>query len=601
MLYAAPLLLTVGEAEAEIWPFPEPVMQPETERASPSPAGPRLPLRAMVVQNGVLHYTGGEEVALWGVNYYPQSWPPYESLLKLGIDPRRSIDEDLEDFVQTGIDIIRIHVFDTEISDANGNLVPNDHLNVLDYLVAQCDRRGIYLMLTLMAWWQSRFSIPDSFSRNIPKQAMSMWPASWPIQANYVRQFLTHINPYTGRKLLDEPCLVLLEVINEPTYWNSHEVVDGPPVLPEQTTVDALSRGVDGIREAYSKMLPGPEWKNPVNFAWFRYETLRRYINTMIEAIRSTGAKQPIAYSIFYVREPEIAEAVADSRCDALTLGAYPGGTSKVNDDENLLGRGENAYDLLNALDARFASKARLVYEWDAPCMLRQVIMYPYMAQLWRHLGVQVAAQFQYDAKALAAYNWDWPQHYLNLWHTPEKMVSFLIGGEVFRRLPRGASFELAPDDEVFPPGAVSFRRNTSLLCAEDCYMQARPTDWHPMPLPKSPTHVVSVGSCPYFEYGGSGVVDLRTEGDIATLRIYADVERRPRTLTGNCDIDLVGTLDNPLTILLEHEHPFHLNLLGWSDAGVERLLDGGWTPVEGRAASFNATAGIYRFVKSKR
>jgi len=92
------------------------------------------------------------------------------------------------------------------------------------------------------------------------------------------------------------------------------------------------------------------------------------------------------------------------------------------------------------------------------------------------------------------------------LWHTPEKIASFLIGGEVFRRLPRGATFDTPPDDQIFPPGAVSFGKNAALLCAEDCYMQARPTDWRPMPLPENPKHILTVGSCPYLEYDGTGV-----------------------------------------------------------------------------------------------
>ena len=47
--------------------------------------------------------------------------------------------------------------------------------------------------------------------------------------------------------------------------------------------------------------------------------------------------------------------------------------------------------------------------------------MYPAMARHWRNAGVQVACQFQYDARRLAGMNWDWPQHYLNLWHVPGK------------------------------------------------------------------------------------------------------------------------------------------------------------------------------------
>ena len=178
----------------------------------------------------------------------------------------------------------------------------------------------------------------------------------------------------------------------------------------------------------------------------------------------------------------------------------------------------------------------------------------------------------------------------MNLWHVPGKTASFLIGGEVFRRLPRGASFPTPPDDQVFPPAAVSFHRNAALLAAEDCYMQARPTDWRPLPLPEQPRHVLSVGSCPYFDYDGSGVVDLRVDGRTATLRIYPDVDRVSEGLR--------GTVEKPLTRLVSREHPFRLRLAGWTDAKVQRQEGTKWLDEPGRAGEFAAAPGMYRVTK---
>lgn len=595
-LYDAPLTITAGELGSHSWPFDDIGIQPESRRAAPGPVGARLPLRPMTVRDGVLRYPDGQEVALWGTQYYPQSIDQYTSLRKLGIDPRRSADEDLEDFVQTGIDILRIHVFDSEITDAQGNLIVNDHLDVLDYLIAQCNRRGIYLMLTPIAWWGSPEATRDSFSRNTPMQAMHSWPAMWPIQANYLRQFLSHKNPYSGNRLADEPSVVLLEVMNEPLYWNYTAVAAGVPEFP-RLGAEAAQRGMDGVRGAWFECMP-QEWRNPVTFAWFRYGTLRRYIDTMIEAIRSTGAKQPIGFAYHYARDPELVQAIADSRSDAVTLGGYPGGLSTIQDDRNLIAR-LDAPDTFHPIDPRLAGKARLVYEYDAAGMRRQADVYPVLALQWRRLGVQVACQFQYDAKALAHVNWAWGVHYLNLWHTPEKFASFLIGGEVFRRLPRGARFDLPPDDQVFGPAAASFHRNTSVLAAGDTYMQASAAGWQPLPVPENPRHILSVGTCPYFEYEGTGIVDLSIEGPAATLRIYPDLERRPvKAPTGKADSDMMGTLEQPLTVLHEHEHPFRLLLRGWGDSKVQRSDNGTWTPVPVVAGSFTARAGVYRLVK---
>ena len=247
------------------------------------------------------------------------------------------------------------------------------------------------------------------------------------------------------------------------------------------------------------EFVPSKDWGTPEVFRYWRYDTVRRYINTMVDAIRSTGGNQPIAYSGFHSSQPQsdVEQAIADSRCNAITTWAYRGGLES-----------EPRADTLNVLpnlgnwdlSARYPDKARLVYEFDAPGRATSASVYPALARHWRSAGVQVACQFQYDPTALAHLNWNWPTHYLHLRHTPEKMVSFIIGREVFRRLARGVSFQTPDDDQIFPPAAVSFHRNVSLLCAEDCYMQSQPTDWRPLPLPQNPSWIVSVGTCPYFE-----------------------------------------------------------------------------------------------------
>ncbi|HOX37210.1 MAG TPA: hypothetical protein PL033_04405 [Candidatus Brocadiia bacterium] len=579
-IYRIPICITAGGAAPTVSPFEQAKLAKEGDRRIAGALGNPAPLRRMIVRDGVLYYADGGEVALWGVNYYPQSWSQFESLRRRGVDHCRSTDEDFEDFADAGIQIIRIHVFDTEISDGEGNLIRNKHLDVLDYLVSKCNKKGIYLMLTPIAWWWSPNARPDSFSRNTPKEAMALWPERRPVQANYLKQFLSHENPYTGRRLVDEPCLALFEIINEPVYWTYGDVTSRSPGntgLSDEISLAAL----DGVRAAWHRFAPSEEWRTPAVFACFRYDSLRSYINEMIVAVRSTGATQPIASSTFDSSDTDIVQAVADSDCEAITFGAYPGGLTEITDDKNLLSQLGNA-----PMDSRYERKARLVYEFDAPGTITRVSMYPALARHWRNRGVQVACQFQYDARSLAHINPDWNIHYLNLWHTPEKMVSFLIGGEVFRRIPRGAEFQNPEDDQIFAPGAASFRHNAALLCAEDAYMRARATDWEPLPAPDNPSHIMTVGSCRYYEYEGSGVVDLKIEGDAALLRIYPDVERLKYALQ--------GTPEEPLTRLHENAHSFKLLLPGWEGAKVEKWEDGAWKTVD-TGVGFAPTPGRYR------
>jgi len=147
---------------------------------------------------------------------------------------------------------------------------------------------------------------------------------------------------------------------------------------------------------------------------------------------------------------------------------------------------------------------------------------------------------------------------------------------------------DLPPDDVVCPPGAFSFGKNAALLCAPDCYMQARPTDWRPMEPPESPRKVVSVGSCPYFDYDGTGVVFLEVNGDKAKLTVYADVDRLREGLT--------GTPEAPLTKLVDREHVFRMKMKGWEKAIAAKGKDR--RTVSAQDGSWRVTPGEYELTR---
>ena len=87
---------------------------------------------------GVLRYRDtGQEVSLFGVNYYVPHWQNYLELGTLGVDRDETIRNDLTHLKRMRLDLIRVHVFDREISDVEGNLRDNDHLRLLDRLIAE--------------------------------------------------------------------------------------------------------------------------------------------------------------------------------------------------------------------------------------------------------------------------------------------------------------------------------------------------------------------------------------------------------------------------------------------------------------------------------
>lgn len=589
-----------AETTAAVSLFPELKPQHESSRQKPRPAGSPLPLRPLVVRDGVLEYEDGGEATLWGVNYYPQSWRQFVSLQNRNVDHKLAIQKDFDDFSGSrngknapndGItpdrfNVVRIHVFDTEISDGEGNLVRNEHLDVLDALVNECNRRGIYLWLTPIAWWGSPCQREDAFSAQIPMPAMTLSSETFDVQAKWMKQFLTHVNPCTKRRLIDEPCLVLFELINEPNYWNFSEI--------KNWNVEENERKREWKKKLYEEWrdaLPGPEWENEGAWDFFCYSQVRSYIERMRRLIRSLGARQPVAYHAAAWATPKhIQYAIADSPCEAASFVFYTGLTQTPLADKASQLKKTIHFGIPEILKR----KARLVYEFDASDTLHQIDLYPAIARYFRELGVQVACQFQYDSQFTADANQDWPTHYLNFRHTPEKIASFLIGGEVFRTLPRGTRFLLKEQDDelIFPPAAVSWTRNAAIFCNENSWFQARETDWRPLAPPKTPKSILAVGNSPYFDFEGNGLVSWFATENEAYLTVF------PSVLRLRDDI-LVGSPENPLTKLEASPKTFRMKLTEWQNAGIERQNDAGeWEAYPGTPKNFAPSPGKYRFVK---
>ncbi len=578
--------------------FPETKPLHESFRQKPRPMGKPLPLRPLVVRNGVLEYEDGGEAALWGVNYYPQSWNQFLSLKRRNIDPKLALQKDFDDFAgvspgasNAGIspdrfNIVRIHVFDTEISDGKGNLVRNEHLDVLDALVAECNRRGIYLWLTPIAWWGSPCRREDAFSTQIPMPAMTLSSETRAVQRTWMKQFLTHINPYSNRRLIDEPCLVLFELINEPNYWTLGEIRNWSIETNEQKR-----NWKKKVCDEWLATLPGPEWANEGAWDFFCYSQVRSYIEEMHGLIRSLGANQPVAYHAAAWATPKhIQYAIADSPCEAASFVFYSGLTQTPQADK--------VSQLKKTLHAGIPDilkrKVRLAYEFDASDTLRQIDLYPAIARYFRELGVQAACQFQYDSQFTADANQDWPTHYLNFRRTPERIASFLIGGEVFRSFPRGTKKLLkeSGDELIFPPAAVSWTQNAAIFCDENRWLQARETNWLPLELPKDPKTIVAVGNTPYFDFTGNGLTIWFAAENEAYLTIFPSVIRLR-------DGILAGSPEEPLTKLETKPETFRMKLAEWKNSRIERQNDAGeWEEFPGTPANFAPSPGKYRFIK---
>jgi hypothetical protein len=168
-----------------------------------------------------------------------------------------------------------------------------------------------------------------------------------------------------------------------------------------------------------------------------------------------------------------------------------------------------------------------------------------------------VACQFQYDSVATAEFNSDWWNHYLNYLYTPSKAVSYIIGGEVFRRLPRFFPYPKPSGkrERIFDGFAVSFPFNISLMWRDGIWMNSNRVDWNPFKPRGIPKLIVGVGSSPFVQYDGTGIYRIRVEDKLIDIEVNPDAEINPIA-------DPMRTeLGKTLTKLYEREHNMVIRL----------------------------------------
>src|SRR5882724_8843564 len=190
-------------------------------------AGGGSPRSVSVDGAGVVRWQdSGEELALYGANYCIMSGSDYRMSGLVAQDRKAMIDEDLGQFARMGWQALRLCSWgDWENADRAGNLVVNEHVELLDYVIARARARGIYILLTPIHTYDPAFadqinkpSANSGFSRYFPREEMGTNPKSIAAQVNYIKQLLDHVNRYTGVALKDEPAILFVEMINEPVH-----------------------------------------------------------------------------------------------------------------------------------------------------------------------------------------------------------------------------------------------------------------------------------------------------------------------------------------------------------------------------------------------
>ncbi len=408
----------------------------------------------VVDASGVIRWEkDNKEAAFFGTNYTAPFAYGNRAILRMGVTAEQAIKDDVYHFSRLGLDAFRVHVWDQEISDAEGNLINNEHLRLFDFLLAELKKRKIKTLVTPIAFWGNGYPEKDentgSFANKYGKDKSVVNEEAFKAQENYLKQFFKHKNPYTGLTYQQDVDILATEINNEPHH-------------------------------------SGPK------------ERATEYVNRMTAAIKSTGWTKPVFYNIS--ESPWYADAIVKANVQGHSFQWYPTGlvaghTLQGNYLPNVA-RYKIPFDSIPG----FKNRAKVVYEFDAGDVMAP-IMYPAMARSFRAAGFQWATQFAYDPLATAYANTEYQTHYLNLAYTPSKAISMLIASKVFHQFGR---LDTLNKGNTFGPFKIDYKNSLSEMnTAEEFYYTNNTTS--KLINAKKLKHIAGVGSSKVVQYLGRG------------------------------------------------------------------------------------------------
>jgi len=428
---------------------------------------------------GVMRWSDSKaEASFYGVNYTVPFAHAYRALREKGIDHKQAIDRDVYHFARLGYNAYRIHIWDVEISDKNGNLLGNEHLDLLDYLFFKLQQKGIRILITGMTnfgnGYPERNENTDAFTYHYDKCQVHANPEAIAAQERYIGQLLRHVNPYTGQSYLEDPYVIGFEINNEPCHTGA-------------------------------------------------VQTTSAYIARMVAAMKKSGNKKPIFYNVSHNMEHVSAYFNADIQ--GTTYQWYPVGLVAGRQRQGNFLPYIDQYVIPFSNLKGFANKAKAVYEYD-PADNLYSYMHPAMSRTFRSAGFQWITQFAYDPMDIAAYNTEYQTHYLNLAFTPAKAISTMIAAEVAYNIPRNQKFAPYPQNTAFGDFLVSYEQDLSLMNAPDKFFYSNDTRVKPV-QPEKLQHIAGHGSSPVVNYAGSGAYFLdRLEDGLWRLEVMPDAEK---------------------------------------------------------------------------
>jgi len=494
-----------------------------------------------VDKNGVMRWElSNQEVQGFGVNYTVPFAHAYRSAKRMGIDPKKAIENDVYHFSRLGFDLYRIHVWDTEISDALGNLIKNEQLDAFDYLMKKLAEKGIRSIITPIAFWGNGWPEPDEytpgFSHKYGKDNSLTNPEAIKAQQNYLFQFLNHVNPYTGLAYKNDPNIIAFEISNEPHHKGSEKEVTN-------------------------------------------------FIKGMVKSMRKSGTKKPILYNISH--SVHLAEAYFKAGIQGGTFQWYATGLGYQREIPGNLLPNTDDYNIPFDETIKKYHGAKYVYEFDAADVGRSYI-YPAMARSFREAGIQLATHFAYDPTYLASTNTEYNTHYMNLAYTPQKALSLMIASEVFHQIPMNKDYGKYPKNLSFDDFKVNYENDLAEYNAATKFIYTNNTNATPL-NEATLNKIAGFGNSNLIKYDGLGAYFLdKIEDGIWRLEVMPDAVWVDNPFGKNSPNKTVGVIN-----WKNHLMEITLQNLG-SQFSLEAVNEGNTWSKTVENGNFSITPGTY-------
>ncbi|KAA8745429.1 cellulase family glycosylhydrolase [Paenibacillus sp. UASWS1643] len=298
------------------------------------------------VRDGNLYFTDGTRAKFIGFNLPTRSnTPDHQTAERLA-----------ERFASMGVNVIRLHAADAApgpsgwSSSLDNPLIDYDSgssrkfnekgLDRFDYFIAKLKEKGIYVQIDLLVARVFQKGDDLDYADSPPfffKGFTHVNERLIELQKEYATNLLCHVNPYTGLALIDDPVVMTIQVNNEDSIFRGTDDIKDEKgiiayreelkrrfnrhLLAKYDTRKNLAKawtynnicalGEEEDPEAGTVRFPEGsfyqvtndpmgEWAGNVSparyadFMEFGIDVNRRYYNTMIDHIRSLGAKVPV-------------------------------------------------------------------------------------------------------------------------------------------------------------------------------------------------------------------------------------------------------------------------------------------------------------------